>query len=193
MVTPKYNVLSDVATLISGLYCQPSPAADTYYLQAVHFMENGELDSLIKPQVKLDHRIERHLLKDEDVLFAAKGINNFAVAYKVEMGLAVASSSFIIIRLNEETRKILTSEYLVWYINHTQKVKLFHQQKIGSTIPSISMKELSTLEIVIPSLEKQNLIVQIQRLRDKERQLELQLTTQKDHLLQKQLLIAASY
>ena len=132
----------------------------------------------------IDNKIEKHLLQEGDLLFAAKGLNNFAVVYHTYIGKAVASSSFIIIRL---TDKSITADYLAWFISHNKKVKLLHQQQLGTTIPSISMKQLAELEIDIPSLEMQETIVKVQRLREKEKMLTQQLQHYKDKQIQFQL------
>jgi restriction endonuclease S subunit len=180
--------LSDISNLLSGIYAQSSPDADSLYLQAVHFDDSGALDETVKPQIKIVDKIERHLLYDNDILFAAKGVNNFSVLYKQEVGRAVASSSFIVIRLKFGMDEIIFPEYLVWYVNHTQRIKLFHQKKIGSTIPSISIKELSELEVLVPTIETQKLIVHLQSLRDLEKKIQLELIRKKDQLFNKQLL-----
>src|SRR5688572_21954039 len=94
------TLLENIAKLQSGLYAQTDVQADTLYLQGVHFDEFGQFNDDVKPQLKLDSKTERHLLQDGDILFAAKGLNNFAVVYtEFEIkGKAVASSSFIIVR-----------------------------------------------------------------------------------------------
>lgn len=184
------TVLQNIAKLQSGLYAQPDIQADTLYLQGVHFDRFGEFDRDVKPQLKGDAKIERHLLQEGDILFAAKGLNNFAAVYDAEIGKAVASSSFIVVRLNESARKIVP-HYLAWYLTNTSGVILFHDKQLGTTIPSISIKKLSYLEVEVPSLEKQQSIVQIQKLRNLEKQITQQLEMQKDLLVKQTLLSAA--
>ena len=43
------------------------------YLQAKHFDVNGQLLAALHPDLMADGISEKHLLKDGDVLFAAKG------------------------------------------------------------------------------------------------------------------------
>jgi restriction endonuclease S subunit len=184
------TLLENIAKLQSGLYAQPDIQADTLYLQGVHFDQFGEFNRDVKPQLKLDDKIERHLLQHNDILFAAKGLNNFAVVYHTDLGKAVASSSFIIVRLNHNYRQQVQPNYLAWYLTNNPGVKLFHKQ-LGTTIPSISIEKLSKLEIDIPSLEQQQRIVQIQELRNREKQLVKQLEIHKDFSIKHQLLTAA--
>lgn len=184
--------LSFIAKLLSGVYAQPHPGvvADAFYLQGIHFDEYGAFNPLVKPQVKLDFRTEKHLLQEGDVLFAAKGLNNFAVVYEESIGPAVASSSFIVIRLNRDKQDLFHPRYLAWYLGHTPEVKLFHKQ-LGTTIPSISISALSELEIGLIPMDRQQLILQIQDLRYREERLAGQLEEKRKYLINHQLLNAS--
>ena len=68
-----------------------------------------------------------------------------------------------------------------------------HEQQLGTTIPSISMKQLGELEIDIPSIETQKKIIAIHQLREKERTLALQLEALKDKQVQYLLSNAAKH
>ena len=179
--------LSDIAELQSGLFAKPDIHPDTLYLQGIHFNQFGEFDPEVKPFLKAEQKNPKHLLQEGDVLFAAKGINNFAVVYNRHLGKAVASSSFIVIRLIDDT---VTPEYLAWFLSNDPNVKSFHKQ-LGTTIPSISIEKLSTLEIEIPTLETQQDIVHVQFLRNREKQILIDLETHKDTLIKHHLLTAA--
>ena len=182
--------LKDIANLTTGLYTKPSAQADILYLQGNYFDDFGRLDPTVKPQIKLTDNIHKHLLQHDDILFAAKGLHNYAVVYMEEMGRAVASSSFIVLRLSRDLLTEVIPPYLAWYLTFNPEVKLFHKQ-LGTTIPSISIEKLSKLEVEIPSIEQQNTIVQIQKLRNREKQLVFQLEQQKDYLIKQTLLTAA--
>lgn len=176
--------LSNITHFQSGIYEKPDINADTLYLQAVHFTRSGTFEKAVTPQLKLTNKIEKHLLTEGDLLFAAKGLNNFAVVYHTGIGKAVASSSFIVLKINEENRQTIQPDYLAWFITHHKQIKLMHQQQLGTTIPSISMKQLGELEIDIPIVEVQNKIVAIHRLREKEKELALQIEEWKDKQIQ---------
>lgn len=186
----KINILR-IANLFSGIYSKPEINADVYYLQSTDFTNSQTFNSF-KPQLKLEKINDKHLLQDGDVLLAAKGIKNFAVKYTASMGKAVASSSFIVIRIKEENKKIIMPEYLAWYLNNIKKLHLLQQQQLGTTIPSISIKQIENLEINIPELHIQNHIVRIQQIKDKRNKLTKELEKQKDILFQKQLIKAVN-
>ena len=180
--------LKNIAILQSGLFAKPSISPDTFYLQAVHFNIFGQFNALLKPQIKITSKNKKHLLRNDDVLFAAKGVNNFGVVYKNEMGAAVASSSFIVIRLNEEVRNLIVPYYLAWFLGNTPQIKELHQQQLGTTIPSISIKKLNELEISVPTIEKQKLIIGLKMLRIREKILARKIDILRDKEI-KQLLL----
>lgn len=188
------KTLNEMTTLSTGLYLKPNAQADTYYLHGVHFDQMGTFDRTLRPQVKSGPRIERHLLQDGDILFAAKGLNNFAVVFSEGEigGKAVASSSFIVVRLMDRRNSYVLPAYLAWFLTFAPEVKSFHKQ-LGTTIPSISISALSELEVDIPSLEQQQRIVEIQALRYREKALVSALEEKKDYLIKHQLLQAAKH
>ena len=184
--------LNNIATLSTGVYAQPDIIADTYYLQANHFINNYQFDNSVKPYLKLENKYEKHLLNNGDILFAAKGFNNFAVVYNSTIGQAVASSSFIIIRISGEYQNKILPEYLVWFINTTPQIKVFHHSKAASTIPSISISQLKNLMVDFPNIEKQKLIIKIFQLRNQEKEIIKQIDIYKENLIQHKLLKAST-
>lgn len=183
--------LNDIAEFQSGIYAKPQPMADTLYLQGVHFNEFGEFDRRVKPTLSKEILINKHILKTGDILFSAKGLNNMAFVYDEKIGPAAASSSFIVMRLKPDQRDAIDPEYLAWYLSNHPEVRRFHKQ-LGSTIPSISITQLSTLMVNIPDLEIQRQIVKIQELRNREKQLITKLSHLKDEYLKRELLQATA-
>lgn len=176
--------LSNIAEFQSGIYEKPDINANTLYLHAVHFTRSGLFDKTVEPQLKLKNKLEKHILKEGNLLFAAKGLNNFAVVYHTNIGQAVASSSFIVIKIREEEKQKIQPDYLAWFITHNNQIKIMHEQQLGTTIPSISMKQLAELEIYIPTVAIQKKIVAIHQLREKEKELTIHIEKRKDKQLQ---------
>ena len=65
--------------------------------------------------------------------------------------------------------------YLLWYLNHEETLKVFNAKMYTQTLPSISIKELADLEIAIPDLETQNNIVHLDQLKNKKLKIRKQL------------------
>ncbi len=184
------NTLKHIAIIQTGFFAKPIAKGEIIYLQAKHFDENGILTSTLYPDLKADSASEKHLLRHGDVLFAAKGAKNFATWYESKNERAVASTSFFVIRLNEEYHNRILSEYLVWFLNHPNTQTLLKGKAIGTSIASISKAVLEELDIAIPPVETQKLILKITYLWKKENELKKQIKLLREKLIQQQLINA---
>jgi restriction endonuclease S subunit len=63
-------------------------------------------------------------------------------------------------------------------------------QAIGTSIPSISKQVLENLEIAVPSIETQKAILQITKLRNKEKSLKQKIETLREKQIQQQIINA---
>jgi restriction endonuclease S subunit len=180
--------LQNIAKLQSGLYAKPDLGANALYLQANHFNDFGQIDMFLKPQIKIGGKNEKHLLQDKDIIFVAKGSKNFGVVYNEDIGKAVASSSFIVIRIQEEFKNQVLTEYLAWFLTNTPYFNEYHQRQLGTTIPSISIKKLNEMEIELPTIAIQKRIVEISKLRKREKALKRRIDDLRDKEI-KQLLL----
>jgi restriction endonuclease S subunit len=181
--------LKHIASIQTGVFAKPIPEGDVIYLQAKHFDEAGQISTGLHPDLMAESISERHLLRQGDVLFAAKGTKNFAAVYNLEEP-AVASTSFFVIRLEEEFRHRVLPEFLAWIINHPGAQAYLKGQAMGSSIVSISKGVLEELEISTPSIQKQQLILNISKLRNKEIELRQQIERLRDKQIQQQILNA---
>lgn len=83
-------------------------------------------------------------------------------------------------------------QYLAWVLNSHTTQALLKGQAIGTSIPSISKRVLENLEISLPSIETQEAILQITKLRNKEKSLKKEIETLREKQIQAMLLQAAS-
>lgn len=157
------------------------------YVQARHFDENGTQIEPLLAEVRFGEVKARHVLEYGDVLFAAKGTKNFAVAVGRDWIPAVASTSFFVIRL--KTSEVLP-EYVAWYLNHPQQQQKLKGQARGTAIASIGKEALSGLEVSVPPLDVQEKVVRIAGLRKRETHLERELGDLREQWLQQLLLTA---
>ena len=165
------TTLIRIANIQTGIYALPVNSGKVVYLQAKHFNENGILLDAVEPELPLNAQTEKHLLNDGDVIFAAKGSKNFASKYENKNGPCVASSTFLVLKINDEFRDRISPDYLCWFLNHAKTQELIKVKARGSSMISISKAALQELEITIPAIEKQNLIVKIHTLQNAELQI----------------------
>jgi restriction endonuclease S subunit len=152
--------LHQIAQIPTGIYQKEGSGGEIYYLQAKHFDENGTFrqETPLTKSLELDKRLEKHLLIEGDILLVAKGIANRACLYKEQIGQAVASSTFFVIRLQEQS---LMPDYLLWLLNTQRYQKLLQGLSKGTQVQSLSKKALSSVQIPIPSMEEQQEIIKV--------------------------------
>jgi restriction endonuclease S subunit len=183
--------LDDLVKISTGVYDKPTISGNVIYLQAGMYEAGGSLREGIEPNILMDDLTSKHILLHGDVLFNAKGTNNFAVTYDTRVGPAVASSTFLVIRPKPDTANRMLPGYLAWYLNHPQAQGYLKAQAMGTSIPSITKSTLQELTIPLPNLPTQERILNVYRLRQRQKELVQQLETLRDQLIQHTLLTKA--
>ncbi len=179
--------LGNIATTQTGLFAKPDTKGEIVYLQAKYFDENGQLIATLHPDIKAEHVSGKHLLQDGDVVFAAKGTKNFAALYEGKNQRAVASTSFFVIRLRPDYQNCVLPEYIAWFLNHPVTQKQVKAKAKGTSIVSISKSVLEKLEVPIPDLKTQQIILSITQLRNKEKQLKQQIESLREKQIQQHI------
>ena len=100
-----------------------------------------------------------------DVLFLAKGQDNFACPVTRSVNHVLAANSFYILRPNKTT---ILPEYLAWWLNQTPAQEFIQLNRSGSSLPFLSVSALSCLDVPIPNIEMQRNIGELELLRKKE-------------------------
>ena len=130
------------------------------------------------------------MLEPGDVLFASKGTKNFAAIYEHKNIPAVASTSFFVIRIKDDFKEKVLPEYLRWFMNQPLSQKFLQGKAIGTSIASISKSVLSELEILLPTIEKQKAILEINELHTKERDIKQKIDSMQEQKIQQQIINA---
>lgn len=180
--------LKEITNIHTGFYSKPDRKGEIVYFQAKNFSEQGKLIEIPPKSLPLNTKTEKHILKNGDILFSAKGPKNFAYLFDHTYSNAVASSTFLILRLKREILEKITGEYLVWFLNHSDTMEKLKNRAKGTSIPSISKSSFENLEISIPDLEIQNSILQINDLKKQESDLREKLQNLRERLIQQQIL-----
>ena len=181
------TLIKDITHIQTGLFAKSSGIGELVYLQSRHFDEFGQLHSVLHADLMAEGVSEKHLLKNGDVLFAAKGTKNFAAVFENHNEPSVASTSFFVIRPTDN--KVLP-QFLAWFLNNPTTQNLLKGQAIGTSIPSISKQVLENLEITVPDIETQKAILQITKLRNKEKSLKQEIETLREKQIQQQIINA---
>ncbi len=104
-------------------------------------------------------------IRQGDVLFLAKGQDNFAYPVNRVATHVLAANSFYILRPDKAT---ILPDYLAWWLNQAPAQEYIQLNRSGSSLPFLSVSALSRLEVPIPSIEIQRKIGELELLRKKE-------------------------
>ncbi|MDD2871136.1 MAG: restriction endonuclease subunit S [Candidatus Gracilibacteria bacterium] len=176
------NKVKNIAVVQTGVFLRTGKKGSVTYLQAKHFNDYGELREKLIPDLKIEEMSEKHLLQNGDILFSAKGTRNFATVYRSEYGPCVASSTFLVIRLNSESNYI--PEFVALILNNFKASQYFRENNLtGTTVQSISKKIIDDFEIGIIEIEKQKKLLHLHGLHKKQIEILENLMIKKDKLI----------
>jgi restriction endonuclease S subunit len=99
----------------------------------------------------------------------------------------VASTSFFVIRITDDT---LLPKYAAWFLNHPDTQEFLKGKAKGTSMPSIKKADLEELEIPVPSLEKQQLIIQLGALSRREAELRHEILSKRQQIVNQQIINA---
>lgn len=179
--------LQNMTSIQTGSYLKPEPFGDVIYVQGKDFSGTSQLDKSATPSIQYHAKLERHLLKRDDLLVVAKGNRNTCYVFNDDSRKAIASSTFLVVRIAEKEKSKILPAYLAWFINHPQSQTFLGGLSKGSGISSLSVVSLGELEITIPTLDKQELILKIHGLGKIEQSILLQLAELKQQYNQQLL------
>jgi len=162
-----------------GPYLISEEVGSIKYLKGNHFNNDYELKKFEYSYINPNEKHIKYLLKEGDILLAAKGFRNYAWRYSAIEKSCIASSLFFVIKINEE---IITSEYFTLSINTPKMLHRIKTINKGVTTPIIPKKEFLKIKIEIPKMERQKEIVSIYNLMEKEIQLERKIIEKKKML-----------
>lgn len=158
----KKVTLREIAVMQSGIYMKTAPEGEVGYLQVKDINPENQLDYGQIATVRDTGISDKHWLKKGDLLFAAKGASNYCILYEGAERSTIASSSFIVIRLI--TSDVLP-EFLCCFFNTPSILGRLKNAAVGTGIQVIPQSVVGEIQLDIPSLEVQKLVVKMDQLR----------------------------
>jgi len=163
---------------------QPDEKGNAYLIQM------SDLDHDLKQLKETPTKIyiknsNSHQIKAGDILFLAKGTNNYATLFEGLQLPTVPASTFFVLSSKEYT---VSLPYLTWYINQTPAQRYLESTLEGTNQRNIKRSSLLDLDVILPPLQQQQLIGKLYKLGQKEQQLLLNLREKKQQLLKATLL-----
>lgn len=169
---PKKILLADAATIQNGhpfpQRIESSASGKTVVLQMKDLpggmiLSSGTPDRISAPVIK-----SRYLLNPNDIIFRSRGQTNTAVILKADLGAVVAAAPLMTLRVPS---KELLPDYLCWWMNQPAAQQHFSRHAKGTSVRMISREALETLEVPVPTIEKQHQIVELALLGEREQEL----------------------
>lgn len=152
--------ISTIASVSAGFPLRGSVDALEDGEVAVVQMRNIALGSGVvwrsTSKVTLPTKRKPDWLRDGDIIFAARGAKNYAVALDGVPRRSVCSPHFFILRVKGEC----DPNFLAWQINQKTAQSYFKRSATGSHIMNIRREVIEGLIVALPSLNKQKTIVQ---------------------------------
>lgn len=132
-----------------------------YLIQAKDIMPENMIRFDELPRVIPETNHIQHILKEDDILLRMRGPYFSAAIIDRNMNLPIiATNQIAVIRCN---KKYIEPYYLHWFINSKSGQNLLNQFSEGSNIIKVNLKVVSNIEWMLPKIEQQKNIVDIQK------------------------------
>lgn len=180
--------LSDIVNIRSGMVVPKTVNNDEKQLTDAYvrmvgtsdYDDDGNLRKDLEANVLIKPAIEKNFLQYKEVLFNAKGRRFFATLFLNEYSFTIASASFLVLTIQND---LILPEFLVWYLNHPETLKVFASKMTTQNIPSVTKQELGDLKIIIPNLDTQKQIIKLDFLKKEQVIIQKELITLKENLI----------
>ncbi len=117
-----------------------------------------------------------YLIREDDILIKAKSSLKTAGIVEEPINRKILfSSQYYLIRIKDEYKNKVSPKYLLWFLNNSKTQEIIKMSSLGSRISFLKSSFLKNLEVLLPSVEKQNEIAELHMLLTKREKLENEL------------------
>jgi hypothetical protein len=115
-----------------------------------------------------ERNAERYLVKPGDVLFISRGTRNIAAEIESVPDTTISTATFYQLKVAKE--RVLPA-FLAWTINQPPFQAQLDEIRTGAGTPMIPRSAFAQIEVPVPDLSTQKIIVELARLQSRERAL----------------------
>lgn len=123
-------------------------------------------DELVK--VDMDMPSRHHLVRPGDLVFRSRGLTSTSALLMDDPGVALLAAPLLRIRTINNS---ILPEYLNWYISQPPAQSYFASCAAGTALKMISKQSLENLEVFVPSIARQRLVVEMASLAAEEQRI----------------------
>lgn len=154
--------LKDIAEIIAGYSFRTAlrgkDNASFFALQAKNILDNGMVDEDNLDGIDFENYRSKATVKRNDVVISSHGSFRAGLIDLGDKNMIATSSAYILRLKNGSDVK---PEYLTIYLNSPDGQKQLVESSTGVAIKSIKRSDLENIKIIVPSIEKQEKVIDI--------------------------------
>lgn len=147
--------------------------------------DTNTIDAAKLTRTTIANGYNKFLLQTKDLIFCPRGLIYTTTFVSQTLHATILTAPLVLIRIKQTE---LLPAYLQWFINQPLTQKYFTSRAVGTTVKLISKSVLGELKISVPSLAKQQTIVDIAKLYTHEQQLQKLLALKRKKYYEKLLM-----
>ncbi|WP_417228433.1 restriction endonuclease subunit S [Amphritea sp.] len=159
---------------------EPDPNGNVSVIQMKDLTEDNRLDAQELVQIDMQDLKEHHRVKFNDLAFRSRGQTNTAALIDHELSDVVIAAPLLRIRVESDS---VMPAYLCWVINQPSSQAALQSKATGTAVRMIGKPAIEDLEVVVPSLDVQQKIIEIYQLSINEQKLMNALAKKKEVLI----------
>ena len=164
--------LKDIADIQTGFSFRErlefSPSGNVSIIQMRDISESNEIDTAKLIRTNILNSYNKFQIKANDLIFCPRGLMYTITLVPQTLNATILTAPLILIRMKQ---KDILPAYIQWFINQPFTQKYFTSRAEGTAVKLLSKSALAEVEIIVPNLSKQQLIIDIANLYTNEQQL----------------------
>ena len=181
--------LENIATVQAGYSFRSrlelQDAGTVAVIQMKDLTSANRVDCSELARVDMEVPKEHHLVRPGDLIFRSRGLTSNSALLADDPGDAVLAAPLLRIRI---TNKKILPEYLNWYISQQPAQAYLTSCAAGTALKMISKQSLENMELFVPPLNRQRLIVELAAMEEEEQRIMKTLAEKRSQLISKTLL-----
>lgn len=137
-------------------------------IQMKDLTDNNLVDCRGLALVEAEHPKDHHIVRPGDLVFRSRGLITTSAILRDDPGVAIVSAPLLRIRVKGKT---VLPEYLNWFISQAPAQSFLASRAIGTAQKMITKEALESLEVDIPSIQRQRMITELAALAAEEQAL----------------------
>lgn len=143
-------------------------AGEIAVIQMKDLTDQNRVDCDGLMRIDMEKLGDHHLVQPGDLVFRSRGMVTTSAILTEDPGTAVVSAPLLRIRANN---KAVLPEYLNWFINQRPAQAFLASHAKGTVQQMISKSALESLEVFVPSINRQKAIAELTALGESEQNL----------------------